>query len=163
MGGINLKRILHIILLLCVLILAILSIYGFSRLYIDSEEVCNTVKNDYNKNSEYFEEIATLLLKYNDVGIRISNDKSNNWGGTEKEVNEIVLQSYEWKYINKLGYNLITKPYDGGVYFYRFRQIGVGRGIMYYPNDFQPEHNRLIVECVPITDDGWYYFTETSK
>lgn len=61
--------------------------------------------------------------------------------------------------LNNLGYDIIRKE-NGGVYFYRFRQPFLGRGIMYYPDGFQSDYNPLIISYKSIKDEKWYFFVE---
>ena len=117
----------------------ILLVYGCSRFHISSKEAQDIVKRDFSEHSEDFKIIADLLLAYTDRDISISDNKYDT--STDMTINNDIYQMEAGKNLSELGYDLITKPLEGGVYFYRFRQPFLGRGLMYYPNGFCPEYN----------------------
>ena len=153
-GGIHMKKI-----TLIISIIVAISFCVIAHININNKEAYETVKNEYFENQTYFEEIANLLLQYEDVGIQITADEKSNYGLTEKKVYDILKETDAWEYMINSGYAMVSKPLDGGVYFYRFRQIGLGRGVMYYPDGFIPEYNDRIAEYIALSD-GWYFFAE---
>ena len=142
-------------------IITIVAVFFFviEHININNREAYEIIAGEYLENQSYFEEIANLLLQYDDVGIQITADEKSNYGLTEKKVYDILKETDAWEYMINSGYAMVSKPLDGGVYFYRFRQIGLGRGVMYYPDGFIPEYNDRIAEYISLSD-GWYFFAE---
>ena len=123
-------------LIVCTLLLALI-LYSCDHFHISNGEAEKIINNEFMDNYNYFTDIANDLLNDNDA-------------------------TYKTPYmetLNDLGYDIIKKK-NGGIYFYRFRQPFLGRGVMYYPAGFQSDYNPLIVSYKSIKDEEWYFFVE---
>lgn len=163
------RRFVTIILCIIFVIIGVLFLYNFYKhirnnntlktFFVDSEEAEQIVLRDYTENKAYFNEVAALLLNYSETDLRFSND--SNVTPTDLTKNEYFYKNNATKSVDKLGYDVIAKSYENGIYFFRFRQPFLGRGLMYYKNGFCPDYNENIIKYLPITEDGWYYFEES--
>ena len=131
--------------------------YACDQVDISRKEGIEIVTTEFEKYDDDFKEIAALMLTYTNKEVQIT---TSEYAPNDSEVSEIIYQNEAGQRISNLGYDMIRKTLDGGVYFFRFRMPKSGRGLMYYPNGFQPEYNGLITEYIPLTEDGWYYFAQ---
>ena len=146
----------NLLIMLFILIIGTMVLVG--RFHVSSRKAQNTVRIEFKDNSNYFREVAGFLLSYPGQDLRISDNPyvSSN----DAIINEKVYQTEAGKKISELGYDLIRTELEGGVYFYRYRIRDLGRGLMYYPNGFRLEYNKQVIDYIPLTEDGWYYFAE---